>query len=820
MTERPLLFLAEITVYDPSIAGTRVLRYSTGKGFVTSPSESPPNTYYEARIDQPALIRRSLFRPGSTMGRTSVAYGDLILRNEDGGLDALIDYGFDGREIIIRQGLEGAAYPSGFRTVLAGTMEQAEPDLDVIRIKLRDRMQELAVELQPTKYAGDNVLPDGLEGTADDLLGKSKPRCFGVVTNVAPPCVNTSKLIYQVNDGPLASVDDVYDRGIGLTPAWAFSGVTNASGGHAFAYGAGLLVSIGAGGIYSSPDGSTWTLRQAIGGSMYGIRFRNGMFVTVGGSGNAYTSPDGLAWTSRTSGFGLRDCFDVTWGNPGGTGNGIWVIVGGMDNGVNIQVSTSTDNGATWSLVTLPTLLGEYLYAIEYGNGLFVTGGVGQPIGTDPTQRPRLVTSSDATTWVTSTSVFTPISQIIGITYGSAFVLVDDNGSSWSSPAAIGWIQETLPSGFNAGGGSGQGNCLSYINTFYVVGGQGPASAAMLAVGTDGASWGLLDLGVTNSAVGVGTNGTVITALTRVGSGGSYATEEDLLDDDQAPPPGMFRAFLDAGYFRLGATPAGQVTADATEGASAADRTAGQVFTRLLWTPLATPLLEWDPDDIAALDAAIAAVLGFWSGTEEMTVADAVDLVAASVGAWWGPDAEGVFRIVQFVEPSGTPDIQLNANDLLQMLDRVTPSDPGNGIPTYRTTVRWGRNYTVQGSDLATGVTAERRAFLAAEWREASETDTDVQTAHLLAPSIVEDSLLAEESDAQAEATRRQALRGVRRDTFQTAIDLNDDTLGLDLDNVANLTHARYGLSAGDLFKVLDLEPDAVNRKLALTLWR
>jgi hypothetical protein len=40
--------------------------------------------------------------------------------------------------------------------------------------------------------------------------------CYGVVKNVPAPCVNTSKLIYQVNDGAVDSIDAVYDRGVPL----------------------------------------------------------------------------------------------------------------------------------------------------------------------------------------------------------------------------------------------------------------------------------------------------------------------------------------------------------------------------------------------------------------------------------------------------------------------------------------------------------------------------------------------------------------------------------------------------------------------------
>ena len=54
------IYVAEITVYDPAISGTRVLRYCTGTGYTTGGADSPAHTFYEPRIEQPANMQRSL----------------------------------------------------------------------------------------------------------------------------------------------------------------------------------------------------------------------------------------------------------------------------------------------------------------------------------------------------------------------------------------------------------------------------------------------------------------------------------------------------------------------------------------------------------------------------------------------------------------------------------------------------------------------------------------------------------------------------------------------------------------------------------------
>jgi hypothetical protein len=117
------------------------------------------------------------------------------------------------------------------------------------------------------------------------------------------------------------------------------------------------------------------------------------------------------------------------------------------------------------------------------------------------------------------------------------------------------------------------------------------------------------------------------------------------------------------------------------------------------------------------------------------------------------------------------------------------------------------------------GPTVARRAFLSAEWREATSTDAAVKTAHPLAPQVIEETLLVATADAQDEADRRQVLRGVRRDMLSVALDLNDETSVIDLGAVVQVTHARFGLAAGTLFRVVGVEPDAANQVVTLTVW-
>lgn len=217
------IYLAHVTVYDPAIAGTKVLYYCTGTGFVTGtdaakrPAGIPAHTYYEPRIKQPASMRRDCFSRGATGGASEIGYGEMLMVNKDGALDGFLDYGLDGRSIEILIGQMSPWQTPVFTTILKGTIEQPRVSWDTVSIRLRDRQAELDKPVQATKYAGNNSLPNGLEGVAGDIKGQPKPRLYGRAFNFAPPCVNTSRLIYQVNDGAVQSVDAVYDRGATLT---------------------------------------------------------------------------------------------------------------------------------------------------------------------------------------------------------------------------------------------------------------------------------------------------------------------------------------------------------------------------------------------------------------------------------------------------------------------------------------------------------------------------------------------------------------------------------------------------------------------------
>lgn len=217
-----MTYLVEIDAYTLPSGPLVTFRYSSGKGFRTLPTDTPANTFISPRIDkQTYALRRDLFDKATTYGAIGQAKGQLVLINEDGALDALLGYGLDGRQVRVYQGTEGTAFPSAWTQVGTAYIDTVSyPDFTVT-LTLQDRLQTLDKPLLPTKYLGNNSLPNGLEGVAD-IKDQYKPRLYGQVLNIQPILVNTSLFAYQVSDQQ-ATVSAVYDRGSALTASAAYS---------------------------------------------------------------------------------------------------------------------------------------------------------------------------------------------------------------------------------------------------------------------------------------------------------------------------------------------------------------------------------------------------------------------------------------------------------------------------------------------------------------------------------------------------------------------------------------------------------------------
>lgn len=318
----------------------------------------------------------------------------------------------------------------------------------------------------------------------------------------------------------------------------------------------------------------------------------------------------------------------------------------------------------------------------------------------------------------------------------------------------------------------------------------------------------IFEVGVCNSVDALYDRGLALTA------GAAYTSQSDM--ETTAPAAGQYRAWPAGGYIRLGSTPAGLITADLTQGAAASNRTAAQMLKHLAEDAGLTSG-EISSADVTALDSSNSNVLGIWLEGES-TYLQAMDEIAASIGAWYGFDSAGVLRMGRLIAPSGTPVLTLYDYDTHDGIERRPLKD--NTVPIWRAVCQHSRNWTVQSSDLAGAVTDARRAILAEEWRAENSDDTAIQTQWLLAGELERDTLLTSAANAATEAARLLALYKVRRDLYDVPVTLDILTANsLKLMDVVELELARFGMDSGKLFRIIGIRVELDQHRAILSLW-
>ncbi len=247
--------LAEVDCWH---GGQVVTRYLSNWGFVSAPDDDPPNRPYEDRIvSVPDFVTRL---PEALSGASRPSWGEIDVAVED--MSWLRD-AWDGRAIRLYLGDPSWA-KADFRPILTGVLADiGAAEGGVVTLKLRDKQwmlnrplqerligmpqrigatQEYRVadgEIEGIDAVYDNngsvpftanlaegtftaertvvgapwAIVRGLAYTANMPL----PLCFGECINIAPVQVSKALQKYQVHDGPIEAILNVYDNGAPVT---------------------------------------------------------------------------------------------------------------------------------------------------------------------------------------------------------------------------------------------------------------------------------------------------------------------------------------------------------------------------------------------------------------------------------------------------------------------------------------------------------------------------------------------------------------------------------------------------------------------------
>ena len=317
--------------------------------------------------------------------------------------------------------------------------------------------------------------------------------------------------------------------------------------------------------------------------------------------------------------------------------------------------------------------------------------------------------------------------------------------------------------------------------------------------------------------------------VANVFDGGAYLKREDtdyanlteLQDEDNKPRPGHYKVFSDGCHIRLGSRPFSTLSVSCAASWNAADNTAAQLLRTIIEqayradSSMPVGAADWHHFDLAKLDEDNAASLGVVVQDNETTLS-LLDRICSTVGAYWGFDALGKLRVLRFEEPAAAADFEIDPWETIE-----AEREPEAQVPYWRVTLRADQNYAVQDkTGLAGVVPPDRAAWLANQYRDQKAEDTDIQATRLLAEEGTFETLFNGISAAKAEAERRLALFGVRRDVVTVTLPqpayYGD---ALDLGKTVKFTAPRFGYATGKNFLIIGINLDYRRDRADLILW-
>lgn len=309
--------------------------------------------------------------------------------------------------------------------------------------------------------------------------------------------------------------------------------------------------------------------------------------------------------------------------------------------------------------------------------------------------------------------------------------------------------------------------------------------------------------------------------------GTNYTTLVDL--EATAPPAGQYRVYSGTGgcFFRLGAYPpggvafpAGAITCDA-ENYDATNPTEYNYIKNVVHRLINSI----ESKTFAGFMSVTSYPYDYETGiyiTDSITAISAIsDILDSITGFLVFSELDPNFYLLGLLENplSSTVNMFITQPDVMS-IERVETGDSNKGIASWKQTLSYAKNYTVQNdSDLAASVTNAKRNVLKREFLSASEISMPVLYENPLSPEISKNTLILNQSDVLIELARIATLYNVGRVLFKIELPIIDYSPLPEIAYVVNLTFNRFGLQLGKNFIVLGVMYDYPAMKYKLTLW-
>ena len=280
-----------------------------------------------------------------------------------------------------------------------------------------------------------------------------------------------------------------------------------------------------------------------------------------------------------------------------------------------------------------------------------------------------------------------------------------------------------------------------------------------------------------------------------------------------APAPGTYITQVTGGYIRTTTQPLGEITADVKGDAPGGVyiNTVAEIAYRLIRINGRFPDGRIAASMFETLLTKQPAPVGFYTGTDPVTIADALDLLLGSIGGWWGPNRAGSIEVDRFDLPTDRIAARLDERKILSLETGEPPESVSPAV--WRVVVGYRRNWTVLDPSAIAGIVKDTEpnhfSFLTQELREATYEDVTVRTRHLMAKEMRISTLFVNEADAKVEAERLGVIWGVNR--FIPRIDLKTHGMMIGLGRTIEITFPRYGFERGVRVVVVGNGIDAEN---------
>lgn len=284
-------------------------------------------------------------------------------------------------------------------------------------------------------------------------------------------------------------------------------------------------------------------------------------------------------------------------------------------------------------------------------------------------------------------------------------------------------------------------------------------------------------------------------------------------------PAGSYATCLAEGLFKIGASPVGLITADAVRG-STSDRSAARAAEFII------AMLNEDGAGIAYDEDSFDELHDFNSSEVELYVETDTnaDELLTSVLGWIGgavdPGTDGVLRVFPIEVPSGTPGRTFTIRDMVEanFAFMVNPDDEGGSTPAWSIDLQYGGVATVQdGTDLdGTAADPDRIILIGEETQSATASDEDVLDVFPNAVTVVVETGIRFQVDAEEEAARRLEFFKVRRD--RNALTVSSEIGRVEMGSVQAIRLNRFGYSSGKNFLVVGISENFKTRRITLQL--